>query len=71
MANIDNRGDNGSYEGNSSLPVVAGPTIPPINPTSGAANAPSPDPSLGAINVPTPALNQTVGPMAMSPLFYE
>ncbi|KAL0283509.1 UNVERIFIED_CONTAM: hypothetical protein Sangu_2885500 [Sesamum angustifolium] len=36
MVNSDNGGDNRSYEGNSSFPVVVGPTTPPTNPTSGA-----------------------------------
>ncbi|KAL0397380.1 UNVERIFIED_CONTAM: hypothetical protein Scaly_0186400 [Sesamum calycinum] len=31
MANSNNEGDNGSYEGNSSLSVVAGPTVPPAD----------------------------------------
>ncbi|KAL0373613.1 UNVERIFIED_CONTAM: hypothetical protein Sradi_3277000 [Sesamum radiatum] len=69
MTNSENGGDNGSYEGNSSLPNVVDPNIPPIDPIAGAAIALSPDPTLGATN--TPALDQTAGPMAMNPLFYE
>ncbi|KAL0373653.1 UNVERIFIED_CONTAM: hypothetical protein Sradi_3281000 [Sesamum radiatum] len=57
MTNSDNGGDNGSYDGNSSLPVVVGPTIPLAYPTLGAANAPAPDSILEADNAPTPALD--------------
>ncbi|KAL0381329.1 UNVERIFIED_CONTAM: hypothetical protein Sangu_0197200 [Sesamum angustifolium] len=57
MASSNNRGDNRSNEGNSSFSVIAGPTIPLVNPTSGAANAPAPDSSLGATNTPAPILN--------------
>ena len=72
MANSYNGGDNESYNGNSSLLGTAGPTIPPIDPLSGAAKAPILDPVLGT-NTPTPAptLDSIVGPVTMNPLFYE
>ncbi|KAL0320379.1 UNVERIFIED_CONTAM: hypothetical protein Sradi_5299400 [Sesamum radiatum] len=41
MTNSDNGGDNRSYEGNTSLPTVAGSIIPPPDPASRAINAPS------------------------------
>ncbi|KAL0403980.1 UNVERIFIED_CONTAM: hypothetical protein Sradi_2038800 [Sesamum radiatum] len=43
MVNSDNRGDNESYKGNSSLPVVAGPAVPPTDPATGVGNASAPD----------------------------
>ncbi|KAL0451684.1 UNVERIFIED_CONTAM: hypothetical protein Slati_1146500 [Sesamum latifolium] len=63
--------NNGSDETNSSLPAIAGPIIPPVDPTSGAANAPTPNPALGAASALTPALGQTAGPVAMNLLFCE
>ncbi|KAL0457977.1 UNVERIFIED_CONTAM: hypothetical protein Slati_0424900 [Sesamum latifolium] len=51
--------DNGSYEGNSSLPAAAGPTVPPT------------DPAAVATNIPAPALDQTDGPAVLNPLFCE
>ncbi|KAL0448154.1 UNVERIFIED_CONTAM: hypothetical protein Slati_1943300 [Sesamum latifolium] len=48
-----NGGDNGSYEGNSFLPVAAGPIVPPI------------DPAAVATNTPAPSLNQTDGPAGL------
>ncbi|KAL0434469.1 UNVERIFIED_CONTAM: hypothetical protein Slati_2781200 [Sesamum latifolium] len=69
MANLDNGGNNGSYEGNSSLPSAAGPFIPPADPSSKVANAPIPDLTLGGAYAPAPALDQTIGPTAMIPLF--
>ncbi|KAL0405201.1 UNVERIFIED_CONTAM: hypothetical protein Slati_3834000 [Sesamum latifolium] len=59
MMNSDNGGDNGSYEGNSFLPVVAGPIVPPAGPAAIATN------------IPAPALNQTDGPAVLNPLFCE
>ncbi|KAL0451238.1 UNVERIFIED_CONTAM: hypothetical protein Slati_1101900 [Sesamum latifolium] len=59
MANSDNGGDNGSYEGNSSLPAAAGPTVLPA------------DPAAVATNIPTPALDQIDGPAVLNPLFCE
>ncbi|KAL2237876.1 UNVERIFIED_CONTAM: hypothetical protein Sindi_0979300 [Sesamum indicum] len=58
MANLDN----GSYEENSSLSVVAGPTIPHASLTLGAANAPIPNLTLGVVNAAAPALDQIAGP---------
>ncbi|KAL0440675.1 UNVERIFIED_CONTAM: hypothetical protein Sradi_0006400 [Sesamum radiatum] len=56
----DNGGDNGSYEGNSSLPIVVDPTIPPANPNTRVPNAPILDPALRATHVLAPALDQTI-----------
>ncbi|KAL0444288.1 UNVERIFIED_CONTAM: hypothetical protein Slati_2151500 [Sesamum latifolium] len=60
MANPNNGGDHESYEGVSSLPTASGPIVPPVDPTLGDTNFPSPNPTLGA-NAPIPilALEQT------------
>ncbi|KAL0403981.1 UNVERIFIED_CONTAM: hypothetical protein Sradi_2038900 [Sesamum radiatum] len=72
MANSDNGGDDGSYEENSSLPLVVGPVIPPTDSATGAANAPALDLIVEAyILAPTLALDTTAGPIAMNPLFCE
>ncbi|KAL0448594.1 UNVERIFIED_CONTAM: hypothetical protein Slati_1415800 [Sesamum latifolium] len=68
MANFNNGGDNGSYEGNSSLPAAAGPTVPPADIAVVATNTTAPDPTSGT-NTPAPAFDQIVGPVTMSPLF--
>ncbi|KAL0361796.1 UNVERIFIED_CONTAM: hypothetical protein Sradi_3864100 [Sesamum radiatum] len=64
MTNSDNGGDNGSYEGNSSLHAVARPVVPLTDPTTEVDNALAPDPTSGAnSSAPVPALNSTAGPM--------
>ncbi|KAL0307773.1 UNVERIFIED_CONTAM: hypothetical protein Sangu_3012000 [Sesamum angustifolium] len=68
MANSNNGCDNGSYEGNSSLHAIAGPSIPP--PVVVATNNTAPDPTSGT-NTLAPALDQIVGPVVMNPLFCE
>ncbi|KAL0405744.1 UNVERIFIED_CONTAM: hypothetical protein Slati_3888300 [Sesamum latifolium] len=71
MASSDKEHDNGSFEGNTSLPVATGSTIPPADPTSGANNAPPPDLTLGAANALAPALDSITEPVFMDPLFCE
>ncbi|KAL0458200.1 UNVERIFIED_CONTAM: hypothetical protein Slati_0447200 [Sesamum latifolium] len=68
--NSENRGDNDTYEGNSSLPIAAGPVVPPADPAVVATNTPNPDPT-SKTNTTAPALDKIVGPAAMSPLFCE
>ncbi|KAL0427318.1 UNVERIFIED_CONTAM: hypothetical protein Slati_2906600 [Sesamum latifolium] len=72
MANSDNRGDHGSYEGNSSLPVAFGLAGLPVDPIMGDVNILEPDPAPKANTpAPTSAPDQTVGPAVLNPLFYE
>ncbi|KAL0440655.1 UNVERIFIED_CONTAM: hypothetical protein Sradi_0004400 [Sesamum radiatum] len=59
MANLDNGGDNGSYEGKSSLPDAAGPTVPQADPAIVATNTPPPDSASGT-NASASALDQIV-----------
>ncbi|KAL0354267.1 UNVERIFIED_CONTAM: hypothetical protein Sangu_1008000 [Sesamum angustifolium] len=74
MANSNNGGDHGSYEENPPPPhpTAFGPTVPPTNPTLGDVNVLGPNLAPGA-NTPIPALalDQTVGPIVLNPLFYE
>ncbi|KAL0309108.1 UNVERIFIED_CONTAM: hypothetical protein Sradi_5853100 [Sesamum radiatum] len=63
MADSNNKGDNGTFEGNSSLLAAVGLTISPVDPAAVATNTPTPNPTLGT-NAPTPAptLDSKVGP---------
>ncbi|KAL0288367.1 UNVERIFIED_CONTAM: hypothetical protein Sangu_2660900 [Sesamum angustifolium] len=45
MMNSNNEGDNGSFEGDSSLPSTSGPIVPSTDSTLGDANASGPDPT--------------------------
>ncbi|KAL0423320.1 UNVERIFIED_CONTAM: hypothetical protein Sradi_0866800 [Sesamum radiatum] len=55
MANSNNGGDHGCYEGDSSLPAASGPVVPLIDPTLGDANVLGLDLVPGA-NAPAPLL---------------
>ncbi|KAL0445513.1 UNVERIFIED_CONTAM: hypothetical protein Slati_1679200 [Sesamum latifolium] len=76
MMNSDNGGENGSYEGNSSVRndkfslLWSDQLLHLQIPLWGAADIPISDPALGA-NAPAPApapvLDSTVGPITMNP----